>query len=213
MNIFFRKTVAIVLFLLYLPVSYAISAEEQKLIDAFNSNSVEQIIAEINNAKKYRYKGDLNELLINMWYSKNDNTVSSKMMQKDIVRVNVADYLIQAYNNQLIDIDISGMHDYVKSLLKKKDPEVLSVALLVIGKIDDPQDVDLLEPFLLSDSMYLFRSATIALAMMCNKKAVDKVSNVLSKLTDHEKKEFMIQTVDEFNNMKQLGGICKQRDH
>jgi len=109
------------------------SSETTKLIDALSGNNVNQVLSEINNAKELHYQGEMIQLMKAVWSGENlDKGISTDMVKKDIIKINVADFLVQAHNNGLIDIDTDQFRVYAKKVLNSADTEAVSSALFVL---------------------------------------------------------------------------------
>jgi len=60
----------------------------------------------INDAKELAYQGEAIRYFQVLWTGENlPGGISSIIVGKDIIKINIADYLMQAYKNGLVDID------------------------------------------------------------------------------------------------------------
>lgn len=185
------------------------SAETTKVIDALGGNDVNRVLSAINNAKELPYQGEMIQLMQALWNSEGlKDDISIDMIQKDVVRINVADFLVQANKNGLVELDTNQFQAYARKVLKSTDTEAVSSALFVLANIDDPEDVELIKPFVLSKSDYLFRSAALSLAMMCND-ASDEALTGLSQKLKGSKRDYLRDTREKFLSMKEKGHYCR----
>lgn len=188
------------------------SSETMKLIDVLSGNNVNRVLSAINDAKELQYQGEMIKLMKAVWSGENlDKNISVDMVKKDIVRINVADFLVQAHNNGLVDIDTNQFRAYAKKVLNGSDTEAMSSALFVLANLDNPEDVKLIKPFVLSKSDYLFRSATLALAMMCNDKS-DEILVELAEKLKGAKRDYLRDTRKKFISMKKKGYHCHNKE-
>lgn len=188
------------------------SSETMRLTDALSGNNVNQVLSEINNAKELHYQGEMIQLMKAVWSGENlDKGISTDMVKKDIIKINVADFLVQAHNNGLIDIDTDQFRVYAKKVLNSADTEAVSSALFVLANIDNPEDVKLIKPFILSKSDYLFRSATLALAMMCNDKSDEALAD-LAENVKGAKRDYLRDTREKFLSMKKKEYHCRHTE-
>lgn len=180
----------------------------EKLTDALRGGDVEKVLSLINDAKELSYQGEAIQLMQSLWAGKGlPSGVSSSLIKKDIIRINAADYLVQAHNNGLLEVNKGEFQTFARKLLSSDDAEAVSASLFVLAHIDDPEDVKLIEPLVLSKSEYLFRSATLALAMMCNESA-DKALKELEEKVSESRRGYLVDTREKFLSMKEKGLYC-----
>jgi len=180
-----------------------------KLTDALKGNDTEKVLSSINEAKELGYQGETIQLLYSIWTGEGQPTgISAALVNKDIVRINVADYLVQAHKNELLELSLDEFQSFSRKVLSGDDVEVISSALFVLAHIDDKEDVKLIEPFIHSKSDYLFRSASLSLAMMCNAMS-EKTLISLSEKLDVSRRAYLKDTREKFLSMKEKSFYCQ----
>ncbi len=196
------------MFLLNQAALAADSSITTKLTEALRENNVEMVLSLINDAKELSYQGEIIPFMYSLWEGEKLPTdISPTLIKKDIIRINIADLLVQAAKNGLVKINEKEFQVFAQKVLSSGDAEVISSALFVLAHIDDPNDVNRIEPFVLSKSEYLFRSATLSLAMMCNNAAEKSLEGLERKVSD-SRREHLIETREKFKLMKQKGLNC-----
>jgi hypothetical protein len=79
----------------------------------------------------------------------------------------------------------------------------------VLAHIDDPQDVEAIGRFSSSKSQYLFRSAVLSLAMMCNDAANSKLIALEKDNRLSGQRDYISETRKKFSAMKAKGYMCR----
>lgn len=180
------------------------TANVETLLSAFKSKNMDRVLSSLNEIKRSRYQGDVLPLLEALW-NKDEQAASRvprEMLDYDIVRIHIADVLMQARNNGLIDIPVSNIHASARRLLKSPDKEVVAATVFVLAQVDDPRDVEELENIALSNEGYLFRSSVIALSMMCNPAAGPALKKIGDLVRSPEKAQFVRETRGKLSNFK-----------
>lgn len=179
-----------------------------KLTVALSENNVEEVLSLINDAKEHSYQGEMIPFMYSLWKGEGLPTGTSLVLiKKDVVRINIADFLVQAYKNGLVEINEREFQTFAQKVLSSNDATAISSALLVLAHIDDPNDIKRIELFVLSKSDYLFRSAALSLAMMCNELAGKSLARLQNKVSD-PRREYLVETREKFRSMKQKGHYC-----
>ena len=179
-----------------------------KLTDALRGSNTEEILSLINDAKGLSYQEEIIPFMYGLWKGEELPVgISPVLIKKDIIRINIADFLVQAAKNGLVEIDEKELQLFAQKVLSSGDTEAISSALFVLAHIDDPNDVNRIEIFIFYKSDFLFRSATLSLAMMCNKLAEKSLEKLERKVSD-SRREYLIESREKFRSMKQKGFNC-----
>ncbi len=189
--------------------TYAGTANVETLLSAFKSKNIDRVLSSLNEIKRSRYQGDVLPLLEALWNKDEEaaSQVPREMLDYDIVRIHIADVLMQARNNGLIDIPVSNIHASARRLLKSPDKEVVAATVFVLAQIDDPKDVEELESIALTNEGYLFRSSVVALSMMCNSAAGPALEKIGNLVSSPEKSQFVRETRTKVSNFKYCSQI------
>lgn len=189
--------------------TYAATANVENLLAAFESKNIDRVLSSLNDIKRSRYKGDILPLLDALWNKDKEaaSQVPQEMLDYDIIRIQIADILVQAHNNGLIEAPVNDIHAFARKLLKSSDKEVVASTVFVLAQIDDQEDVNEIEGVALNNKGYLFRSSVIALSMMCNSAADRALKRIGEVTSDSEQTQFVRETRIKFSNLK----YCSQK--
>jgi|APMI01.1.fsa_nt_gi hypothetical protein len=197
------KSISLIILLSLSPSLMAGSAPiVDDLVSAFNEGDTDKVLLLINKAKGLSYQGDdLISFIYHLWKDNDFPELrSNKLVKIDIVRINIADFLIQANKNGLKDINKEEIRNYAHNLLARDnfDVDVISQTLFVLANIDNPEDIKLMAPFFNSKNDYLFRSSTLALAMMCNSIAENKLIEIEKEEQVPDRHEYIVDIQKKF---------------
>lgn len=181
----------------------------KKLSAALEAQNTRAAVQIINEAKRVAYEEEVLSYMRNLWEGSETITLPKEVLEKPIIRINVADLLVQASHNRLLDINEVEFQRYARQLLNSDEIEVSSVAFFVLARIDDPNDVEVIEPFALMESQYLARSAIVAIAMMCNGSAKESLQRIETTLNTQEMQIHLRKTREQFDRLKKSGHLCK----
>ena len=160
-----------------------ISAEQ--LIQIMNTGNIDRIIESINIAKGVSYKGQILPLMRDLWDKRVDKypQLPWRIVNKDIIRLEVANILIQGDSNGLIKIDRDAIHEFVSQSLDSDDVFVQATAISTISLFDDDKDVEKLQEMANQQKRRTFGRAVLALAKMCGpaaRKALDELEKTIT---------------------------------
>jgi hypothetical protein len=185
------------------------------LLKAINAQKLDVTINVLNQVKQARHRGDVLPLLLALWNNdkKKHPDLPWGFVNLDVVRVNIADILVQAYRNGQVDVDRVSVHAFTKKVAAQSaDAQARGAALLVLGMIDDPRDVQLLRLAALEERELVSSSAIASLGMMCNADAGKALGSLVTTLKG---KQFMERARDarqlHLDMVKSKGGWCTQR--
>jgi len=188
---------------------YAKSSLREDIVNSINSGNVDKTISLINDAKELRYQGEMINFMESLWKkNKNSSIKNVKYLDKEIIRINIADFLVQAHTNGLVELDIKEFDNYAKNVLMGKDVQAKSNALFVLGNIGNPKDANLIKSFSESNSDYLFRSSILALAMMCNRESSTAIKEIKNNTKSSTRREFIESVQKQFKNYRRSDRDC-----
>lgn len=206
-----RKGILIAFVFCLMPIlTLGQTANKDDLVAALKAKNIDRALASLNEIKRSQYKGDVLPFLKAIWSESVVIDIPREILNLNIIRINVADVLVQAHNNGLTDAPLNDIRSFARSLLdrrdKERDVEAMSTAIFVLGHIDNSEDTTLLRKTALQGNDYLFRSSVIALLMMCNTAASDEL-NGIKKAGTAEQKRFLEEVRSKFQNAK----YCSQK--
>jgi len=176
-----------------------------------NSRNIDKMIETFNLIKQMRYQGDILRLLDDLWNNRTEkhSSLAWDIVGKDIIRIEIADILIQAHNNGKLKADVSSIHRYVTSSLKSDDKAVQTNALLIIMNFDDKNDVKIIHDIAKEQSKGTFKAAIYALSYMCNNEA-SKSLNELKRIVSSKNKKVIQETQSRIGKIKKSISTCSQ---
>lgn len=168
---------------------------KQDFLQELRSDDIDHIVSIMNDVKRQRYKGELLPIIVDAWKGHVENLpeVNWSMLRTDRVRLELADILLQANRNGLIDLDKSEFEETIHEWIENQDRDVARQAVIVLSLIDNERNVSILTEVALGRPK-LFRAAVFSLSRMCDPSAFQALSDIEEKLQEREKKEFLRET-------------------
>jgi|CXWL01.1.fsa_nt_gi hypothetical protein len=187
-----------------------VSVEELKA--DIKSRDIDRIDKSLNEVKRMSYQGQVLPLMLDLWEVKKENhpDLPWDIITSEIVRVEVANVLIQASINGKIDLDRKALHQYVSGLVANRDIAVAARAIGTLAVTDDPRDVPKILAIAKSMRQGIFHTAVITLTNMCNEDAAKAVEDLGVHVTEKELHSFVIETKKTAEAFKKKTGRCKQ---
>lgn len=180
------------------------------------SKNYDVIIESFNTIKRMRYKGEILPFIRDLWDFREDRypELPWDVIRLPVMRVEVADVLLQARRNRLIEIDDAEVRSFVKEMLKSDDVQVKSHAIRVLGITDDPEDVPLI--FKLgaeTENPTVFRSVVVTLVGMCSEEAKDAFDELEAGTANENWKTYLHATRKQHEDFLQRtdGAWCGPR--
>ncbi len=174
------------------------------------TRNIDRIIVTLNAIKRMRYQGQILPYIEDLWYLKRDRypDLPWDVIESDIIKVELADILLQAERNGFIDIETLQIHSYLSSRLDTSDVLVIRNSILALGTIDDPSDVPRILALAKRQKEGIFHAAVLTLAEMCNSSAKVALDHLEHEITDVELLEFLVSTREKIDRMKTAGRLC-----
>jgi len=187
----------------------------EKLIEVLKTRNVDRIVETLVAVLGMDYKGGILPLIRDLWDERKDKypELPWKIINSDIVRVYVADILVQAGKNGHIEIDMQPIHDFVWKLIDdidNRDAFVVRMAISSLISFDEESDVDRVLSIAKQQKKATFQTSVMALSYMCNKKA----RKALEWLFEHEKKtefkEYLGKMIRKSGDFNKRSGRCSK---
>ena len=181
------------------------------LIVDLRTEDIDRIVETMNNIKSIYYKEQILPFVEDLWLQKRDAhpDLPWELIASDRIRIELADILMQARRNDLVDLDKEPFRQYARGLIQSRDVAVVWGAITVLGAIDDERDVGILvEMAQRRSNMGIFRSTVLSLAWMCNKAAAQGLANLEAGLVDREQKTFLREIQQKFAAMRSEADWC-----
>lgn len=185
---YYRSILAALALSLTLPIAASMAANAEppkyvtveKLTKVLNSENKDWILETLNTVKGMRYQGDILVFLKDLWdgeRAKHPN-LSWKTVNSPIVRIEIANVLLQARRNRRIEIDKTPIQKYLRERTFNSDRQVKMNAVLALGILGDVRDIPRMVELAGTEEMGVFRASVLALASICGEEA----QNALDKL-------------------------------
>ena len=138
-----------------------------------NMGDIDRLTEVFNYVKRMHYQGEILPFIRDLWDEREDKHPNMRweVARKPIVKVELADILVQAERNGLIAIDKERVRQFLTTYLSAEDVQVVRRAILVLGPIDDERDVPAILAIAKQEREATFRVSAIVLSKMCNKSA------------------------------------------
>ena len=177
------------------------------LKNSLNSENLDQIITVLNDIKGMDNKGQIFPVIQDLWNLDlaNHPTVPPKIAMEPIIRVHLADILMQAYKNGEIEINTSELHDYISGVLSSSDTFLVIDTIIILALFDRESDVDKLIEF--SKKKKYFRPSVISLGSMCNSYAGKGLEKILKLQNDPEARSFIKKVMED--RLDESESTCK----
>lgn len=183
-----------------------LSISKTELVTAIERKDVNKTIEILNHVKTLRYQGDFLPLIVDLWDKKNlpNTTIDTQFLDNPIVRLELADVLLQAAKNETMnDLNPGEYVQYALELISHGDNSIVEKSLLILAIANRKQDVVVVEEILLNEnvSSRIFNVAAIAYGQNCY--VNDHTLSVLfSKIKDEKKKKILTQKREELKILR-----------
>lgn len=207
-------TIALSCLLLFGSINVSASSDAyvdvEQLTADLKTNDIDRIVMTLNTVKRMSYQGEILPFIRDLWEDRKDKypELPWKTINADIVKVNLADILLQAESNGKTKIQKEKLHQYVTEKINSADVDVARTAILILSLIDDEKDVDRVLAIAKQQTKGTFRASVIALSKMCNTAAHQALDQLSASLKDKESKSFISETRREMQSFKKTTRWC-----
>lgn len=213
------RFISYVIFLIIFFGGYSLSANKEfitidKLTEVINSKNIDRLLDTLNEVKRMRYQGEILPFIEDLWNldKKEHPDLAWSIVKKDIVRVEIANILLQAERNELINIKKDDLHNYVLSLLNSEDVYVVQKSIITLGLFDYKSDVDDILSIAKKRNEITFRAAVITLAEMCNSASNKALDQLFKIIDDKQLKQYIINTREKAKKFKKRTKWCNENE-
>jgi len=172
------------------------SITPREFIAALQTSNLDKIIVAANRIKRTAYQGELLPLLRRLWNADVEglppldrNLIASKRL-----RIELADILIQADRNGSKDPQVAEYVRYARELVNDEDVDVARQAILVLGNLQDPSDMQRLKSSILLEDKATFRAAVNSFERICSVGEADVQQLAESVSGRDDSKSIVLQT-------------------
>lgn len=176
-------------------VSTSVSKEE--LLSAIESEDFDRFIDIANRIKQMRYIGDVVPVLKEAWALDLDSSPPGKgrFLAHPRIRLEIADILLQASKNGVSGLEPKSYGAYAREQINSPDQDVARQAILVLGVLGDPLDVETLARLVRMQGEGTFRAAASSLVRNCavDQSYISTLSDALNEKNKEELRDFWLQ--------------------
>lgn len=149
------------------------------------TRDIDRIVKTLNDVKRMQYQGQILPFLVDLWSNQKAKhpELQWEIINSDIVRVDIANVLLQAQRNGRIQIDDDEFYEFLARLIESSDVQVAQNAILTLSLIDKARSVEKILSASNRKNKWTFRSSFLALTSMCHpsaEKALDQLE-ILAK--------------------------------
>jgi hypothetical protein len=193
------------------PSETYVSVDE--LTATLKTRNIDRILVALNAVKQMSYQGEILPFVRDLWDGRKDRypDLPWETINADIVRVDIANILLQAEANGKIKVDKEKIHRYVAGLLGSTDIDVVRNAILTLSLLDDEKDVDKILAIAKQQQKGTFRAAVVALSKMCNPAAAKALAQLEESVTQKELRSYVAETRRESQGFKERSGWCDRK--
>ena len=176
------------------------------------TRDIDRIMKALNVVKQMTYQGQVLPFLVDLWTNQKDKypDLRWEIINSDIVKLDIADVLLQAQRNGRIQIDKGSVYEFIASLLDSNDVQVAQNAILTLSLIDEPRSVERILSASKRQNIWTFRSSAHALASMCHPSAEKSLDQLEMLVEDMELKAEIQKDRRKMMDYKARTGICKK---
>lgn len=188
-----------------------VSVEE--LTAELKTKDIDRILKVLNTVKQMTYQGEILPFIHDLWDSRKNKypELPWDTINTDIVKVDIANILLQAAANGKTKIDKEKIHRFVAGRISSTDIDVARNAILTLSLIDDAKDVDGILAIAKQKKKGTFRASVIALSKMCNPKATRALDQLEASISGAEFKSYITETKREAQSFKERTRWCEQK--
>jgi hypothetical protein len=182
--------------------SRSISVVELKTV--LKSEDGEAIVRAMNRVKRDQESKELMTFMTDLW--RNDHQkirdVPWSAVNDPLVKIEIANVLAQAGSNGYATVDRGALREYARSVVNRSDIGPKPTAVLTLGILGDPADIELLKNVALEENAQTFRAAVISLAKICDKRAEHAISDIGRRSKRPENQRFAKKPLSELAPFK-----------
>ena len=183
----------------------AVSKEE--LVSVLRSKNFDKAIETFNRIKAMHYQGELLPVLSDLWYGRLDASLDESFVKSPRIRIEIADVLVQATNNGAKTGPLAELAQFARAMSDSTDTAVASQGILVMGEVNEQQDVAALTRIALREERFTFEAAVASLAHSCWVDA-PMIQRIEGELKSSAHRDFLEATWKNGEAVRQ--GICER---
>jgi hypothetical protein len=177
-------------------IEESISVNELKNI--LRSDDLNAIVIAMNRVKQNQRSPELMRFILKLW--REDGVPATGVMRSDIVRLELANVLVQANNNGFIKIDVEEIRKYAKEVIAGPNDDAKAIAIETLGLTRNADDIPLFKRIALEENSLTFVEAVLALNQSCEKRAKVALAEIKRRITREQNKKFLQDSIPDLAN-------------
>jgi len=175
------------------------------------SENLDAAVKTLNDIKWMSYKGEILPFVEDLWNLRKDKhpNVAWHIAEKPIIRLELANILLQARRNGTMKFDPSPMADLAAKQLASRDRWNHISAISVLGLTESEMAVDEILKEAKREDWNTFRMAVTSLVHMCHPKAKDAVAELLETVEDDSQLAFITATKQQWDDYTRSLMLCE----
>lgn len=164
-----------------------------KLRTVFKNGSHAEVVEALNNVKRQQDQKELVDFIKELWMMTGVNLtdIPPERLRNNVVRLNIADVLIQASANGYGSIDTADMRQYARSMIGSDHKDEAIAAASALSHASDLEDIDALARGLSDPRDAVFRTTALSLAFNCNEDSRKELGNYAANAADSARVAFI----------------------
>jgi hypothetical protein len=178
------------------------------------SKDIDRIDKSLNDIKRMSHKGEILPFVVDLWEQRKEKYAGLPwdIVNANVVRVGIADILLQAEKNGKIKLDYQPIHQFVLSQINSNDPDVARKAIGALALVDDSADVSQIKQIALKKDPATFRIAVASLTQMCNETAKNAIADLEVEVAESDLKAYLEKRKRESDEFKKKTTWCDRGD-
>ncbi len=182
----------------------------ESLTADLESKDIDRIDKSLNDVKRLSNKGQILPFIADLWDQRKEKHpgLPWDVINTNIVRVEIADILLQAHQNARIKLDPQPIHRFVVGQIDSDDPDIARKAIGALALVDDSADVGKLKEIATRKDPATFRLAVATLTQMCNENAKSAVAELDNSIIEPELKSYIQKRRHDSDEFKKRTAWC-----
>jgi hypothetical protein len=151
------------------------------------------IIRAMNRVKQNQESYELMTFIVALW--NNDQKELADLpwpiLNSEVIRIEIANVLVQASNNGYVKINREELRKYSKQVIAGSNEKAKATAVSTLGLIKNSGDIEMLKHVALEENPQTFWAAIIALSENCDARASVALKDIKGRVSHSESIKFL----------------------
>jgi len=185
----------------------------EELAGVLKTKNIDQILEKLNVVKAMRYQGEMLPFVEDLWTGKSDRhpELPWNIVSLPIVKVELANILLQAERNGRIKTDRERIYRFVEPLVDSADVQLSQAAIFTLSLLDQERAVKSILGIAEREDKGTFRMAVVSLSWMCDPAARKALDYLVVHLKSDEHKSIVDEALKKSAANKKQTGICDSK--